>query len=358
MLRYGVCSWSLAVLLTLCAVPAALAQMRELRAVGIVATGPNDRCGDPIWTLSGVAPGPEAQGTFLGKVDPNPSAVIPIQLTAADCAGTGDAGAVLATNFDGPYGAVHGWSLPNLTLNNLALRQVPIPAGSGLRAPFPLPGLLPPNPLPATVAEPTDPITVASWSAASGDLEITCDDVAGTGFVAAEMRNLIPNRVYTMWGNWAAGGTITTAPIGGLPNTIVADENGDAQYCRALQFCPLDLAPDGSDLQYLSLVFHGDTVTYGVDPSDPFSTAAFTGFGGLPFVSTLPGGIVSFDQLGFRINATGGPDPGLNPPLLCATPVRAASIATRGIVMLCLLMAVGGYTLVQAPNWSRSPIGR
>jgi hypothetical protein len=95
---------------------------------------------------------------------------------------------------------------------------------------------------------------------------------------------------------------------------IVADRHGDAEFCREVDFCPLDLAPDGSSLQFLSLVYHGDGVTYGAVSSEPFTTRAFVGVQSLPFLSTIPGGIVSFDHLGFRINATGGPNPGPEAP--------------------------------------------
>ena len=163
--------------------------------------------------------------------------------------------------------------------------------------------------MPPTIAEPTDPITLGSWMAAAGDLEITCDDVEGTAVVAVGLSNLIPYGVYTMWGSWSDGSSLLQTPLGGLPNVIVADVNGDAELCWDLAFCPLDLAPDGSELQFVSIAFHGDGVTYGAVPHEPFVTKAFTGLGGLPFVSTIPGGIVTFDQLGFRVHAQGGPDP-------------------------------------------------
>lgn len=73
------------------------------------------------------------------------------------------------------------------------------------------------------------------------------------------MRNLIPDGVYTMRGHWAEPiGELLTVPFGGLPNTIVPDDTGSVEFCRELAFCPLDLAPDGSELQFLSLNYIDD----------------------------------------------------------------------------------------------------
>ena len=47
----------------------------------------------------------------------------------------------------------------------------------------------------------------------------------------------------------------------------------------------------------------------GAVPYEPFTTRAFVGLTSQPFLSTIPGGIVAFEHLGFRINAEGGPDP-------------------------------------------------
>ncbi len=154
--------------------------------------------------------------------------------------------------------------------------------------------------MPPTIARPTDPITAGTWLAAGGDLTITCNDQTNTGTVSATFHDLIQNGVYTLWGAWAdPTGVVLVVPFGGLPNTVVAGQTGAAGIHRVVDFCPLDLAPDGSQLQYVSLAFHGDTVTYGSVPSEPFATRAFVGLGGLPFVSTIPGGVVTFDQVGF-----------------------------------------------------------
>lgn len=125
------------------------AQQRTLHAAGVSMPGPNDRCGEEIWALSGIPQGPDSHGTFLGIVDPSAGATLPIPLTPADCAAP-DFNQLLATNYDAAYGALRGWLSPNASLLNLSLRSIPVPAGNGVRAPIPLPGSVPPNPLPPT----------------------------------------------------------------------------------------------------------------------------------------------------------------------------------------------------------------
>ena len=297
------------------AVLAAHAQTRDFQSVGVALTGPNDRCGDQVWTLDRVPDGPLSRGTFLGIKDGSSGASDAIPLTFMDCLPEADPNRLVATHFDAAYGAVRGWVTPNAVLSNLSFRSIPVPAGNGVRAPIPFPGSVPPNPLPPTISEPIGPITLGTWLAADGELEVVCDDATGTATIAVGMRNLIPNGVYTMWGHWVdPGATPLQVPFGGLPNTIVADVEGNAELCREVAFCPLDLAPDASQLQYVSIAFHGDGVTYGAVPYEPFTTRAFVGLTNLPFLSTIPGGIVTFEHLGFRINAGGGPDPDPDDP--------------------------------------------
>ena len=301
---------SVVLAIVVCAALAAHAQTRDLQSVGVALTGPNDRCGDQVWTLQGIPDGPLSRGTFLGIRDDSLGASDAIPLTFMDCLPEADPNRIVATHFDPAYGAVRGWVTPNAALSNLAFRNIPVPAGNGVRAPIPLPGNVPPNPLPPTITEPTGPITLGTWLAADGELEVVCDDVTNTATIAIGMGNLVPHGVYTVWGHWVdPGANQLQVPLGGLPNTVVADVDGNAELCREVAFCPLDLAPDSSQLQYVSIAFHGDGVTYGAVPYEAFTTRAFVGVASLPFLSSIPGGIVTFEHLGFRINAQGGPDP-------------------------------------------------
>jgi hypothetical protein len=324
----------------------AQAQTRVLRAVGVVEMGPNTHCGAPIWSLSGIPVGPESRGEFLGLTNTN--AGRPVTISSNDCDGTtGRLGDPVVTKYDDGYGVVRGWTAPNLALEDLTLNDIPVPAGNGVRAPIPFPGGVPPNPLPATRRIPTEAATLSGWLSASGDLEITCDDVANTAVVASSMQNLIPNAVYTMWAHWTDPvSEVLATPFGDLPNVIVTDASGNAEFCRELVYCPLDLAPDGSEIQFLSLSYMGDGVAYGAVPYEATTTRAFVGILSLPFISTIPGGIISFDHLGFRINATDGPDAGSTSPAMCLGPApTVASSPPGGFGLIWVLGATGAYAL-------------
>lgn len=339
----------LAVSLLLLAAVASTAhgQTTVLRSVGLAQTGPNSLCGFEIWSLRGIPSGPESHGAFLGIEDTSPGATEAIPIGLAQCGPAGDPNALLATFYDDAFGAARGWTPPNVNLENLTLRHVPVPAGGGVYAPIPLPGSLPPNPLPPTITEPTTPISLGSWRSVGGDLEIVCE-LSDTAFAAASMHDLVPNGVYTMWGQWAdAAGVLTPTPFGGLPNTIVADPDGNAEFCRELAYCPLDLAPDGSELQFLTLMYMSGGATFGSVPYEASTTRAFVGVTSLPFLSTIPGGIVSFDHLAFRINATGGVDPGPESPVMCVGSVAIVpSIPNGTIALIAALMATGACAVL------------
>jgi hypothetical protein len=305
---------------------AAHGQTTVLRSVGLPQTGPNSLCGLEIWSLNGVPSGPESHGAFLGIKDKSSGATEAIPIGLAQCGPAGDPDVLLATNYDDAFGAVRGWVTPSVELENLTFRSVPVPAGNGVYAPIPFPGSVPPNPLPPTISEPTTPVTLGIWRSVGGDLEITCES-DGTAFVASSMHDLIGHGVYTMWGQWVdPAAELTLAPFGGMPNVVVADADGNAEFCRELVYCPMDLAPDASELQYLTLMYMGaGGATFGAVPYEAITTRAFVGIASLPFQSSIPGGIVSFDHLAFRINATGGVDPGPSSPAMCLGPPPAVA---------------------------------
>ena len=80
----------------------------------------------------------------------------------------------------------------------------------------------------------------------------------------------------------------------------------------------------------------------------------FLGIGPQPFLSSIPGGIVSFDHLGFRINATGGPDPGVILPALCqdtAPTVASFPLGPAGLIGALTLVGIFAATR-GAQKWS------
>lgn len=321
-------------------------QTRVHRAVGVAQTGPNDRCGTPVWTINGLPDGPDTRGTFLGLEDLSNDATGAEDITPADCdPQSADLGRLVATTYDDSFGTFRGWTAPNVVLENFPLRDIPIPIGNGVYAPIPLPGGVPPNPFPPTIVEPTTPISIGAWIAADGDLEIICDDGDNTATVAARMTNLVPNGVYTMWGQWwDPAEELIVTPFGGYPNTLVADPQGSIEFCRDIHYCPIDLTPDGSELQFISAVYMGNGATFGAVPYESTTTRAFVGVLSLPFLSTIPGGIVSFDHIAFRVNSVGGPDPGPTSPMMCTGPALAVPNSAPFVIGLAFVFLAIGTT--------------
>ena len=290
------------VLMIILVIPiSAAAQTKEvLKQVGVPVTGPNDRCRAPAFAIPGMTAGAATHGTSMGRWDPSGTSAVP--LAPGDCAEPD--GSTLAGFVDGPYFADQGWSTPDARLENLLLREAPVSAGNGVWARIPVAGTLPPNPLPPTHAEPRQPITLESWLGAKGRLKIVCEDEEAV--LKLNAKNLIPQGLYSVWGVWRdfAATDLLTAPLGGLPNLLVADKRGKAKYQRELRFCPMDLAPDGSSLMYVRLIWHADGGGSGTTPADPALEYTFVGFGGLPFTSNLPLGVHRFDHLAFRVGAS------------------------------------------------------
>lgn len=282
----------------------AQASKEVLKAKGVAVTGPNDRCGQSVFSIPGLIDGPATHGTSVGRFDDGVSATTATPLAPGDC-DEPDPDARLATFVDDAHFAAEGWPEPDERLENVRLRAAPVAVGNGVWAQVPLAGSLPPNPLPPFQTEPSTPITLESWLEATGRLKIVCED-AGTAELTINAKKLVPHGLYSAWGVWrdfAATGLLT-APLGGMPNLVVADHRGRAKLQRVGLFCPLELTSDGSSLIYVRLIWHADGGGSGSTPADFDEVQVFVGFGGgLPFQSTLPLGIHRFDHLAFPVGA-------------------------------------------------------
>ena len=87
---------------------------------------------------------------------------------------------------------------------------------------------------------------------------------------------------------------------------------------------------------------------------------AIVGIDSLPFVSAIPGGIVTLDHLGFRINATGGPDPRISSPAMCvgaAPTVASFSLGPIGSILALLSMGVYATLSGHSRDRRKSPTG-
>lgn len=275
---------------------------RKVTVQALPATGPNRMCNKPLFLLPDPFP-PTTGFTFLGEYDPTPGATDAISLDESNC--VPDTILASTTNLD--FQAFFGFPDADQRLKNIPLRDIPVLAGlDGSRASLPAQGDLPANPLPPVRSKPDYPITLGGWSSVEGSLKLQCRS-DGTAKVKAELRSLIPNGVYTLFGIWktrAPGtGNITFMPVafGGFPNVFVANEKGKGKFKRDLDYCPLDPTPDGSVLMFVDLAYHADSNPHGGFPFTPLGTSTFIDKNGEVFQSTRPAGIVTFVQAAFPV---------------------------------------------------------
>lgn len=279
------------------------------RIQGVGSTGVNERCGEPLFSLPPPFP-PDFHGAFVGEFDPTPGAVAAIPLTPTNC----DDDILLATSTDPVF--LGGAGLPDADprIKNIPLRDaLVIATPDGVRTSIPPLGALPPNPIPPVKSEPNDPITLGTWLNARGRMTITCKE-DGSARVRARFEELIPNGLYTMWGLWkttppgAPGPTLVPIPLGGVPNALVPNQDGNATFRRKLALCPMDLAPDGSQLMIATLAYHSDGNLYGGVPELAVGEVEFRAPDGSTFTSNLAPGTVDHDQMEFPITVSRFPN--------------------------------------------------
>ncbi len=279
-----------------------------VRIKGINVTGTNRICGEPVMQLDAIpAPLPiDFGGEFVGAFDSTPGATVAIPLSPTNC----DDDILLATYTDNGFLGPLGIPPADDRILNIPLRNVPVNATpDGVRLVLPPQGALPANPFPPTKSGSNDEITLGDWLKARGRMTLTCR-TDGTATVKIRFRKLIADGVYSMWGLWATtppgapGATMVPLPFGGVPNAFVPNKNGRAVFQRELAFCPQDTTPDGSQLLYLSTVYHSDGSLYGATPSLPAAPFGFQEGDGTIFQSTLPPGSVDHVQMDFPINAS------------------------------------------------------
>jgi len=172
------------------------------------------------------------------------------------------------------------------SLWNLPLRQVPTNISTDGNDRASLPGQLSADTFDFNQSAPAGPITLNEWLQGEGRLRFQCRQ-DGTATADVWVKNLIPNRVFTLWAIFADAGAIA---FGGAPNVIMTDEFGDGRFHRKLNFCPSQETDNGDKLDYIVVVFHSDQQNYATQPTLP-------GRG-------FPPGIVAHPQLQATIDGT------------------------------------------------------
>lgn len=232
-------------------------------------TGFNDLCGAPVFPG---APNFSFSAMF------NPDGPDPIPLTPALCAENPDG--VLATWANPAFYAANGFPLPDPRLLNVPYHRAPVVVDpSGLRAQVPdhLPGV--PQPIPPTRSLPNEPETIASFTGVGGHMWLRCLD-DGTAKVRIRGHGYPENSVLTLWVVWlnppeSGLPPVLPQPLGGVPNSTVADQNGRFRFSRTLNFCPME-PQNGSVPLAIDVAKHIDGGnTYGATPEVPLAEISF-----------------------------------------------------------------------------------
>ena len=276
-------------------------------------TGFNADCDTAIFQMPAPLP-PDAHFDFIGLHDPTLGATDAVPLQTSDCQDQLDT--LVATTSNADFRLINGFPDADARLKNLRSNEVPKPASpDGTRFFLPPEGATPP-PFPPTNSLPNAPLTLGEFRDIGGKMVLKC---AGNGSASLRisLKGYTPNEVLTVWGIWLAtppgapGPTIVPLPLGGTPNVIVPDRRGQANFERQLSFCPMDTAPDGSQLLVIDIAAHWDGSAYGAVPDVPLPNgvtgAAATFIDPVseePFTSVIGAGIVTVNRGIIRMRAT------------------------------------------------------
>ena len=177
---------------------------------------------------------------------------------------------------------------------NVPLRNIPVNTDFAFVKKESLKGVMSTEPLELAQTEPSNHITLEQWMDASGVATILCRNTAA--LVKIRMKNLIPNRMYSVFGTLGLprDGSATSffpIPLGGSPNIFVTDVNGDAFYKREMNFCPFEKESTNRTLLTINVQYHADHQNYGAVPEPGF-------------INGLWQGVITFNHVQFPVNVS------------------------------------------------------
>lgn len=115
-------------------------------------------------------------------------------------------------------------------------------------------------------------ITLRKWNKASGRISGVCYS-DGTAKVKVQLKNGLPNAVYTLWDVGITNPLTlkeqpSAGPFGGLPNVVTTGKAGKGSLVRKLNYCPADKC-EGSErcTLYISFFYHFDHMVYAASPA-------------------------------------------------------------------------------------------
>jgi len=255
----------------------------------LVSTGLNRSLGQPLLEFDFMpAPFKEQWGfDMLGVYNPDGPLPLPLSADTPDSA-------VLVSLVDadgvGPPQAIFQNVPPELV--NVPLRDIGSYSNPKLARGGAIPSQSDGPVIGATQADPSSPITKGDWFKASGILKVACTPEGNS--VSVNVKSLVANRLYTVWAIWLdpAGPSMIPVPLGGAPNVIITDKQGDGILERDLNFCPVDAALEGVDgkrLAGIGIHLHSDHAAYGPVPA--------------PLAAGFPPGTVLHEHLTWNLGA-------------------------------------------------------
>lgn len=259
---------------------------RRMVVQGYAVTGHNNILGRPYFSWG------EPYGAFnfptVGVYNETGEKPLPIDgNTASD--------AVLATAIDPGLLFVSGkgpdYVVPREWIN-VPLRSVPVNTDFAFVDKEVLPGEGAASPLELAQAEPSDALTLGRWMAAGGLAKITCRGDMAT--VDLSLNRLTPNRMYSVWATLGlprdgSASTFFPIPLGGAPNILITDVQGDAEYRRKINFCPLDTRSTNRPLLTINVQYHANHQNYGAVPEPAFIDGYWLG-------------LITFNHVQFPVN--------------------------------------------------------
>lgn len=141
-------------------------------------------------------------------------------------------------------------------------------------------------------AEADGEITLGDWNRATGKITGNCNSRGAV--VRVQLRNALPNGLYTIWDIGVTHPlkkreALSIGPFGGLPNVLVTDRNGHASLTRRIRYCPVSQCRGSKRCSlYLSAFYHFDHVIYGASPTLD--------------LGRFPAGQIASNQLQFLLN--------------------------------------------------------
>ena len=229
-------------------------------------TGPNSFLGKPLYNFGFKFGWPIGNSSFrsVGAFNPNGEEALPLTPET-------EHSAILATFVDPNFITVFGIDPEDIDPADInvpihevkTLTEMRTSAGVSIERDR-LPGMFNSNAFQASISAPNNPITLGDWLKAEGTAIIDCDK-EGHSVVTIRVRNLLPNRIYTIWSiNASAELGLFNWPLGGAASAIATDENGNGEIKRELNFCPLrPVSKVQAEMLFLMVVLHSDHRIYG-----------------------------------------------------------------------------------------------